>query len=705
MGRTMKHLRALYIETEVARIISRQVRNGWHFDMPKAMEHLDTITNLQDKIYNEVRPLLDYELVVTRKPNLNPFIQTGDLGARAKSYWGDQADLVSGPYSPMEFREPNLGSRDGLIKQLVKYGWKPSEFTEKGNPVLNKDVLEELDKQIEHPIGSKIALWMQLQHRRGSLEGWVNSVRPDGRITAGAITCGTNTGRMRHNTVVNVPAANRDSEGNLEYYPEGEVLFGTEMREVFSCTPGYKLVGYDAKGLELRILAHYMDDPDFAYQVIHGDPHQYNADRMGVSKRVSKSVAYACVTMDTTVLTKEGWKGYEELEAGELVLTYNAEKEVKEWKPVLEKVYYESAPVVEMRHSHSFCVKTTPNHRWFVKQRRYVPKGEYWGKVNGRYMDPQVRTTEEINTESNIVVNAPYVGDTESTYTFVEDKDNTDWVKEVLKMSSDERAAFLQGFLIADGYKKKKYPGWIWSQNEGNISEGLLVASYLERPHQIYVTYKSGHKGRPMVQANIGDKGHITGQKLKKTRLPNQPVWCIRTENESFVMRQGNCITITGNTLYGAGDGKLGSLVDGGVKEGKELRRLFMESLPKLERLTRAAQRSAKRGYLVGLDGRHMPIRGEHAALNVLIQGGGAVFMKGTLVSIDKAIRKSGLTYEDVRKVGDFHDESQQEVREEKVELFKECVVKGFKAAQRSLGLKFQMDVDIQVGNNWAETH
>ena len=81
---------------------------------------------------------------------------------------------------------------------------------------------------------------------------------------------------------------------------------------------------------------------------------------MVATRDISKRLLYACVPSDiTTVLTKEGWKRYEELEVGQLVLTYNEEKEIKEWKPILEIIPEHEDDVWQMEHNHSF--KSTSN--------------------------------------------------------------------------------------------------------------------------------------------------------------------------------------------------------------------------------------------------------------------------------------------------------------------------------------------------------
>jgi hypothetical protein len=90
--------------------------------------------------------------------------------------------------------------------------------------------------------------------------------------------------------------------------------------------------------------------------------------------------------------------------------------------------------------------------------------------------------------------------------------------------------------------------------------------------------------------------------------------------------------------IYGAGDAKLGSILGASYKRGKASRQSFLEALPALGKLVRGVQaRTRERGFLLGLDGRHLPVRSEHAALNTLLQSSGAIFMKKALVLLDEA--------------------------------------------------------------------
>jgi len=70
--------------------------------------------------------------------------------------------------------------------------------------------------------------------------------------------------------------------------------YGNECRSCWTVPEGYKLVGIDASGLELRMLAHYMKDEDFKNELLHGDIHSTNQKLAGLeSRNQAKTFIYA----------------------------------------------------------------------------------------------------------------------------------------------------------------------------------------------------------------------------------------------------------------------------------------------------------------------------------------------------------------------------------------------------------------------------
>jgi hypothetical protein len=291
-------------------------------------------------------------------------------------------------------------------------------------------------------------------------------------------------------------------------------------------------------------------------------------------------------------------------------------------------------------------------------------------------------------------------------------KYGTNWSDIVCQMTSAERQAFLTGFCIADGHQCKS-GAWGWVQNKGALFEAALVASYLHHAGNLHVSKKQGVNAE-MATVRLSKKGHITCQRVTHIEHPSQPVWCVRTENESWVIRQGDVITITGNTLYGAGDEKIGKIVSPlsspvrQAKIGKEKKHTFARKVPAYNKLTRDIQRQAGRKFLEGLDGRRLFVRSKHAALNTDLQGMGATIANWWLIFIEDMLYDEGLTY---GWDGDFvfcawvHDEVQIACREGLEEKVEEICVKAAARAGEYLNFALPVDASSSNGYAWHETH
>jgi hypothetical protein len=159
--------------------------------------------------------------------------------------------------------------------------------------------------------------------------------------------------------------------------------------------------------------------------------------------------------------------------------------------------------------------------------------------------------------------------------------------------------------------------------------------------------------------------------------------------------------------LYGAGDEKIGNIAGGNAQLGQKLKRKFFSSLPALARLQADVQRKVKHGgELIGLDGRILPIRSSHAALNMLLQSAGAVVMKVALIQLFHLL--NGLRWQHGREyafVANIHDEFQAEVLPDKAEAFGKLAVESIQHAGKQLKLNVPLDGEYKIGNNWAETH
>jgi DNA polymerase I-like protein with 3'-5' exonuclease and polymerase domains len=159
--------------------------------------------------------------------------------------------------------------------------------------------------------------------------------------------------------------------------------------------------------------------------------------------------------------------------------------------------------------------------------------------------------------------------------------------------------------------------------------------------------------------------------------------------------------------IYGAGDAKLGSIVNGSKADGAKLRNKFLSNLPKLGQLIDKVKKASRRGYLIGLDGRKITMRKnsngdvmEHKALNTLLQCAGAVVMKQSLVLLTEYAKDL-----DYIKVIDMHDEGQADVSEKDAELYAKYAVQSIIDAGKHFNLNIPLDGEAKIGLNWAETH
>jgi len=153
---------------------------------------------------------------------------------------------------------------------------------------------------------------------------------------------------------------------------------------------------------------------------------------------------------------------------------------------------------------------------------------------------------------------------------------------------------------------------------------------------------------------------------------------------------------------YGAGDQKLSTILGGNTKDARRIREHFLDNLPSFKKLKNRVGKAAKRGYLKGLDGRKIFIRNDYAALNSLLQGGGAIVMKRALIMLQALIKLQAL---DAKFVANIHDEWQMEVREDIVDFVGELAVGCIEKAGEYYNMRCPLTGEYKIGGNWSETH
>jgi len=399
---------SVLLEHSIAVICNRQERTGFKLDVDSAYTLRATFADRMGDIEDDVQSV--FPPVVEER-------WSEKTGKRLK----DKVTVF------------NLASRKQIAERLMDKGWKPTKHTEKGQAIVDEGTLEGIDI----PEAQLIAEYLMLQKRVGMIDSWLKHVdETTNRVHGGIITNGTITGRMTHRNP------------NLGQVPSVNKPYGQEIRSLWTVDDGNLLVGTDLSGIELRCLAHYMQDEAWQEELLNGDIHQKNADAAGISRPQAKTLIYA--------------------------------------------------------------------------------------------------------------------------------------------------------------------------------------------------------------------------------------------------------------TLYGAGPAKIGSIVDGGAKEGQEILERFYRNTPALSRLMEKVKKVAAKGYVPGLDGRRILVRSEHAALNSLLQGCGAIIAKQWCIEAHKTFKKQGLS---VQQVAFVHDEIQIESASKDAERVGNIMVESAATAGQVLSFRCPVDAESKIGKNWFETH
>jgi DNA polymerase I-like protein with 3'-5' exonuclease and polymerase domains len=178
----------------------------------------------------------------------------------------------------------------------------------------------------------------------------------------------------------------------------------------------------------------------------------------------------------------------------------------------------------------------------------------------------------------------------------------------------------------------------------------------------------------------------------------------IHTANQQFagLKSRDEAKTFIYALIYGAGDEKIGSIIKGNRADGKRLRERFLSGLPTLRTLKERVDRAAEKGYLKGLDGRKILLRHKHAALNTLLQGGGAIAMKKALIILEDNIRLNGL---DAKFVANIHDEWQIQVLEKQADFVGRLGVQAIEQAGQHYNMRCPLTGEYKIGDSWYETH
>lgn len=280
-----------HIQHRFMEILERQHKHGFTFDGLRATVFYQQLRKREQELQDAIRDAFPAERILVREGRVST--KSGTTTALfvrdSERYFIEQTGDTYRAYEDVPF---NIGSPKQRIEKLTALGWVADEFTPKGQPkATEKSLVAFAEESGIHEV-ALITKWMSINGRANMIRTWLENWNENtGRIHGKLFVA--DTLRLRHQApnTANIPAVRIGGDGLPVLGEAGYYTY--EARDLWTASAGRVLVGTDAAGLELRMLAHYLNRPEFTKQVVEGDPHQYNADLAGVTRPRAKTLLYA----------------------------------------------------------------------------------------------------------------------------------------------------------------------------------------------------------------------------------------------------------------------------------------------------------------------------------------------------------------------------------------------------------------------------
>ena len=330
------------VEMYIARLNGMLNTKGWVFDHDLADKTLKDIIKRMDKIARRIEPKLGNKIVYQDKqPKLPKYTKKGWYAATTARMLSEHLDMKVIPESALDDEPPwpvgkefqrseevpiEMGNMSDVKDYLMLNGWKPDVWNYskikgrliKTSPKLEGDALKALGLA-----GEGVKDYYMLRHRRSAIEGLqkASAKRTDKRISGNMWTIGTPSFRVRHEVIVNLPGV--------------EATFGKEIRSMFTCEDGYKVVGADSAGNQLRGFCHVLGNDTYTQKIITSDAHQVHADQLGITRAHAKVFIYR-ILFGSTGYGLAMALGISEAEGNKIIDDFK--RELPEFQRVVDKL-------------------------------------------------------------------------------------------------------------------------------------------------------------------------------------------------------------------------------------------------------------------------------------------------------------------------------------------------------------------------------
>ena len=299
----------LEIEHRAWSLIQTQRKNGFAFNKEEAEVLFATLRAAEEELKEKIYvfwPPVNQKVATFKRPYKKDGSRTANFERHLLQYRDVRIQPSGEEYHCYDLVYFNIGSPPQRIAALLELGWKPREFTKpskthpQGQPQatvkgkLAPSLIEFVEKSGKEEV-RLIAEWIEVNARANMINTWLEAYNPDTRCIHGSLWL-ANTLRYRHSNpnTANIPGVRKGPDGHPLLGREGKWTFEARNLWTVRDTDNRCLVGVDAKGIQLRVLAHYLDNKEFTDVVINGDPHSHNQKIGGFESRdIAKTFVYA----------------------------------------------------------------------------------------------------------------------------------------------------------------------------------------------------------------------------------------------------------------------------------------------------------------------------------------------------------------------------------------------------------------------------
>jgi DNA polymerase-1 len=292
------------IEHASQHILENQKSNGFALDVPRAHKLFTEVKSraqeLERQILDEMTPIAKAIRVI--KPH---YKKDGSLSSVGLKLLGKNWEATAGPFTAIKWVEFNLDSPKQKVERLNGW-WSPTIRTKGYRKLRDKVYRNQITSEefeLKEPytwqlcdenfatikanapqVLRYLGEYAMCNSRSKEIEGWFDGLGTDNRVHGSVFSIGSGTHRMAHQSpnMANIPG--RDSP------------YGPECRSCWTVSDSdhYCLLGTDAVGIQLRLLAHYMNDAEYTKEVVDGDIHTKNQKAASLSTRdLAKTFIYA----------------------------------------------------------------------------------------------------------------------------------------------------------------------------------------------------------------------------------------------------------------------------------------------------------------------------------------------------------------------------------------------------------------------------